>query len=51
MTEGRDEKVGAMHLITVSEDKLRFTNPRKDVYCARMPIAGNVWIDSGVGVI
>ena len=51
MAKGEDEKVGAVQLIAVSEKNLQFANPRKDVYCARMPIAGNVWIDTGDGVV
>jgi alkyl sulfatase BDS1-like metallo-beta-lactamase superfamily hydrolase len=51
MTEKKDEKVGAVQLINISEQNLKIVNPRQDVYCARMPIAGNAWIDTGDGVV
>jgi alkyl sulfatase BDS1-like metallo-beta-lactamase superfamily hydrolase len=35
----------------ITEDELTFDQPRKDVYCARMTIAGCGWVDTGEGVV
>ena len=51
MEESKKAGIEAIQLIAVSEDNLKFVNPRPDVYCARMPIAGNAWINTGDGVV
>ena len=51
MSKVKSEKVGAIQVLADTADNLKFANPRQDVYCARMPISGNVWIDTGDGVV
>jgi alkyl sulfatase BDS1-like metallo-beta-lactamase superfamily hydrolase len=41
----------AIQLVTTSEKDFTIVHPRKDVYCARVPLAGCAWIDTDEGVV
>lgn len=49
MSKKKDGKVQGVDVLTTMD--LTFYNPLKDVYTARLPIAGCAWIDTGDGIV
>ncbi|MHA1670506.1 MAG: alkyl sulfatase dimerization domain-containing protein [Promethearchaeota archaeon] len=49
MSDKESKRVNAINVINVTE--VNFFNPLKDVYTAKLPIAGCVWIETGDGIV
>jgi len=50
-SDSEKAKVQAVQVIQVPESALTFADIRKDVHCARLPIAGCGWVDTEDGVV